>query len=274
MNTNQCFSFSRFVLLMKRDWLENWKTNLYRLIGPYAAILFVMWVLLTNGADFQSFAGFIAIVFAVLLYWGSLWSASHILESMNTQQKRISFLMLPATSFEKFLSRFLYVTVGFVLMCTLSLLLAEATRFLIQPFFDLPDTFNQSVLSTVWREGIHEGITLSERFSYEDFVVKGSIHFLYLVWIHSFFLLAGCCWYKHAFWKTLGLTIVVWLLIITVIVNSIHEVMLSDILEFISKSAFNFIAILVYSLLILLNWWLSYRCFTRQQVIEPKFRLL
>ena len=273
MNTNQCFSFSRFVLLMKRDWLENWKTNLYRLIGPYAAILFVMWVLLMNGADFQSFAGFIAIVFAVLLYWGSLWSASHILESMNTQQKRISFLMLPATSFEKFLSRFLYVTVGFVLMCTLSLLLAEATRFLIQPFFDLPDTFNQSVFSTVWWEGIHKGITFSERFSYEDFVVKGSIHFLYLVWIHSFFLLAGCCWYKHAFWRTLGLTIVVWLLIITVIVNSIHEVMSSDTLEFISESAFNFIAILVYSLLILLNWWLSYKLFTRSQVIQPKFRL-
>ena len=208
MNTNQCFSFSRFVLLMKRDWLENWKTNLYRLIGPYAIILFIMWFMLTNEADFQSFSGFVAIVFLVLLYWGSFWSASHILESMNTQQKRISFLMLPATSLEKFLARFLYVTVGFALMCTLSLLLAEATRFLIQPFYDLPDEFNQFILPAVW-EGIEGGLMLSERFSFDEFFVKGSIHILYLVWIHSFFLMGGCRWYKHALWKTLGLMMMV-----------------------------------------------------------------
>ena len=30
----------------------------------------------------------------------------------------------------------------------------------------------------------------------------------------------------------------------------------------------------VLTLLILLNWWLSYKLFTRSQVIQPKFRLL
>ena len=33
-------------------------------------------------------------------------------------------------------------------------------------------------------------------------------------------------------------------------------------------------AIGVLSLLIALNWWLSYKLFTRSQVIQPKFRLL
>ena len=28
MKTCQCFSFSRLALVMKRDWMENWKKNL------------------------------------------------------------------------------------------------------------------------------------------------------------------------------------------------------------------------------------------------------
>ena len=30
MNANRYFSFSRLALVMKRDFMENWKTNLYR----------------------------------------------------------------------------------------------------------------------------------------------------------------------------------------------------------------------------------------------------
>ena len=60
MSTNNTFSFARLALVMKRDFMENWKTNLYRLIGPYAAILFGMWVLFMNDAGFQSFAEYIA----------------------------------------------------------------------------------------------------------------------------------------------------------------------------------------------------------------------
>ena len=40
MNTNRYFSFSRLALVMKRDFMENWKTNLYRFLGPYT-IFFV-----------------------------------------------------------------------------------------------------------------------------------------------------------------------------------------------------------------------------------------
>ena len=33
MDTNNFFSFSRIAMVMKREIMENWKTNLYRLIG-------------------------------------------------------------------------------------------------------------------------------------------------------------------------------------------------------------------------------------------------
>ena len=41
MDTNNFFSFSRIAMVMKREIMENWKTNLYRLIGIYAAFALV-----------------------------------------------------------------------------------------------------------------------------------------------------------------------------------------------------------------------------------------
>ena len=35
MTTNINFSFTRLMAVMKRDMIENWKTNMYRLIGVY-----------------------------------------------------------------------------------------------------------------------------------------------------------------------------------------------------------------------------------------------
>ena len=42
MDTNKFFSFPRIAMVMKREIMENWKTNLYRLIGIYAGFLLVM----------------------------------------------------------------------------------------------------------------------------------------------------------------------------------------------------------------------------------------
>ena len=42
MDTNHFFSFSRIAMVMKREIMENWKKNLYSLIGLYAAFAIVM----------------------------------------------------------------------------------------------------------------------------------------------------------------------------------------------------------------------------------------
>lgn len=42
MDTNHFFSFSRIAMVMKCEIMENWKKNLYSLIGLYAAFAIVM----------------------------------------------------------------------------------------------------------------------------------------------------------------------------------------------------------------------------------------
>lgn len=280
MNTNGYFSFSRLGLVMKRDLMENWKTNLYRLLGPYAGFLLVMWFSSMNMTNFSEFSDIVSVAFFSVLFFGGSFTASYVLETMNTQQKRTSYLMLPATSFEKFLARFLYVTIGFVVLSTVALLLAEVTRFLLLPLFDLPETFKQSTLPRVWQT-----IMNVRTFDFNGSgVMESVVGWLFLIWIHSFFLLGGCRWYNHAFWKTLGLMLLVNLLGIFILVNlveSMNESVMEEILLW-CETHFSWVTItgilsffiVVLVLLILLNWWLSYRCFTRSQVIKPKFRLL
>ena len=280
MNTNRYFSFSRLGLVMKRDFMENWKTNLYRFLGPYTIFLLVMWFSSMNMTNFNEFSDIVSATFFSVLFFGGSFTASYALETMNTQQKRISFLMLPATSFEKFFARFLYVTVGFVVLSTIALLLAEVTRFLLLPLFDLPDTFKQSTLPSVWQT-----IMNVRTFNFNGSgIMESVVGWLFLIWIHSFFLLGGCRWYKNAFWKTLGLIILVNFFFIFVSVNlveSLDEGVMEEILlwceanfSWVTVTGILSFAIVMFMLLILLNWWLSYRCFTRQQVIKPKFRLL
>ena len=280
MNTNRYFSFSRLGLVMKRDFMENWKTNLYRFLGPYTIFLLVMWFSSMNMTNFNEFSDIVSATFFSVLFFGGSFTASYALETMNTQQKRISFLMLPATSFEKFFARFLYVTLGFVVLSTIALLLAEVTRFLLLPLFDLPDTFKQSTLPGVWQT-----IMNVRTFNFNGSgIMESVVGWLFLIWIHSFFLLGGCRWYKNAFWKTLGLIILVNFFFIFVLVNLVElldEGVMEEILlwceanfSWVTVTGILSFAIVMFVLLILLNWWLSYRCFTRQQVIKPKFRLL
>lgn len=279
MNTNRYFSFSRLGLVMKRDFMENWKTNLYRFLGPYTIFLLVMWFSSMNMTNFNEFSDIVSATFFSVLFFGGSFTASYVLETMNTQQKRTSFLMLPATTFEKFFARFLYVTLGFVVLSTIALLLAEVTRFLLLPLFDLPDTFKQSTLPSVWQT------IMNVRFNFNGSgIMESVVGWLFLIWIHSFFLLGGCRWYKNAFWKTLGLIILVNFFFIFVSVNLVESLDESVIEEIVLWCEANFswvtvtgilsFAIVMFMLLIVLNWWLSYRCFTRSQVIKSKFRLL
>ena len=288
MSTNNCFSFARLGMVMKRDLMENWKKNLYRFLGPYAGFLLVVLFCYAIGAHYSSFQTTMLSAFTLILVFGGIYTASGIMENMDTQQNRISFLMLPATSLEKFITRALYVTIGFTLTMIIALLLAEATRFLFLPLFDLPEGYNQSVLPFMWEnltrfqsmkftgEGADESYTIG--------VMTNVIGWLVLFWSHSFFILGGCYWQKHPFWKTLGVIMLVnhllgltGILLIQSLENvnwQIDEEWVEANLSWITIEGILTFVIVLFTCLLAFNWWLSYRCFKRSQVIKPKFHLL
>ena len=176
-------------------------------------------------------------------------------------------------------------------MTILALLLAEATRFLFLPLFDLPEAFHQSTLPRVLARldilADSSDMTVSNTWpEKQNYSILWSqiCSLLYMGWMHSFFILGGCHWQKNPFWKTLGILIIAHILILAVFINALIELMKNNwqmyheqLESYFGNVSINqsltFFSVLL-AMLIVLNWWLGYRSFARQQVVNPKFRLL
>ena len=302
MSTNNCFSFSRLGLVMKRDLMENWKKNLYALLGLTFAFLITYLAMMGSYED-ASISALKAYVdshvesFAIISFFALVFYASLIMNNMQTKEARLSYLMLPASPLEKFIARALYVTVGIVLMIFVASLLAEAAHWLFMPFFkDLPEELKVCVWPEAWGK-IFDAINPFQTQNVYLNIVEGtdpstwqqvekSLFFIYLMgyaaslWQHSIFVLGGNYFRKHPLIKTFAFMILVGILIgwactfidwdglewIADFIRSHSDRLTEEMVAgFISFIFFAFTA---------LNWWLSYKLFTRRQVVEPKFHLL
>ena len=109
------------------------------------------------------------------------------MENMITKEKRIAFLMLPATMIEKFVARFLIVTVGLAVAVFVAASLAEITRYLLLPLFNVPETFHQSVLynllsmASVDGEQIYRGSGYAMNMPYQNWLGE-LCGWAFLVW--------------------------------------------------------------------------------------------
>ena len=309
MNTNRYFNFSRLTLVMKRDLMENWKTNLYTFLGLFLVFLGVYLFQMYDYIDydgvpnaFQTVERYISHhtgAFSVITSCLLFYFASDSMRNMRNREQRLAYLMLPATKLEKFISRGLYVTLGMFVMILLASLLAEAVHWAFMPFFDnLPDKFKICVWPEVWEE-IWETITpfqtkkviygpldynnLPETLPWVEKSMFIEIMLAYLValWFHSLYILGGSYFGKYAFFKTTGTLILIGAIVGYILSNINPKECFGWFEEFARMNEHwltEDVAVGVTGFIVFcfidLNWWLSYKLFTRQQVIKPKFRLL
>ena len=297
MDTNKFFSFPRIAMVMKREIMENWKTNLYRLIGIYAGFLLVMVFTMSKQASsysdpqvaFQHYCSNVLGAFVLIIGIFGIVYAANIMENMITKEKRIAFLMLPATMIEKFVARFLIVTVGLAVAVFVAASLAEITRYLLLPLFNVPETFHQSVLynllsmASVDGEQIYRGSGYAMNMPYQNWLGE-LCGWAFLVWSHSLYILGGSYWYKKPFFKTLGTLMLISILCSGLSVHIISWVgndgmrsfaeWLEANSQWMTLNKLLSLGVAFFSAFTMFNWWLSYRLFTRSQVIKPKFRLL
>lgn len=294
MDTNNFFSFPRIVMVMKREIMENWKTNLYRLIGLYAAFALVMILSMlkigsygSSQMVFQQYCSNIMGAFVFIIGIAGMVYAANIMENMITKEKRIAFLMLPATMIEKFVARFLIVTVGLAVAVAIAASLAEITRYLVLPLCNVPGVFHQSVLynllsmASIDGEQVYRGSALN--MPYQNWLGE-MCGWAFLVWSHSLYILGGSYWYKKPFFKTLGTLILISILCSVLLVHIISWVDSDNMSSFaewlevncrwVTLNKLLSLGVAFFSAFTMFNWWLSYKLFTRSQVIKPKFRLL
>lgn len=215
------FSAPRFVNLCRKEMVESWKANLLRFVMMYGimAIAFV-WNgyfqynnperLLRRGATQDPIWNFELIIFLWAIIIMGMLSASFIMERMKTKTNRIAMLMVPATMFEKFLSRWLVFTYGFLIVFLIAFKLADWTRVAVYmiSYPELKDIIASTPLS--YLVGKEQYWTAFQ--SSDGFMLGLSAYFF----AQSLFVLGSSIWPKNSFVKTFSAIVVIAIIFIAI----------------------------------------------------------
>jgi hypothetical protein len=172
---------------------------------------------------------------------------------------------------EKFISRALGVTVVPTILFIVAILLADVVHFAFFTFFpNLPDEFKVWVVPELWKVFFSESTGMSAN------IISGEVLYVTLTALlgHSIFILFGNVFERHGFIAVVGLSGIVSIFNRKFIGGTIDlaDWGLTSILESGGGLEVYLINAACFCS-ILFIWGLSYKVFSRKQVIQPKFRL-
>lgn len=261
---NNFFSLSRFAKVAKKDFMENYKTNALRIIMLYSVItVILLWagfLRYNNGQEDSSInypmSLVLAPIFALLLDGTLFLYASFMMDGMKTKTKRISFLMNPATTFEKYIYRWIMATILFFAIYLVVFMLADYTRVIIYSIA-YPDLYIEPFSILKSKEVIMDGnvfFFLSSTFA-----------------VQSFFVLGSTIWHKNAFIKTVAAVTVI-AIVYSLTAAGLGKWLLDGLsfpmLNSISPSDIRAMAIIAMSCVAVFNWVLSYFRFKESEIIH------
>lgn len=271
------FSAPRFVSLCRKEMVESWKANLLRFVMMYGimAIAFV-WNgyfqynhpegLINRGITQDPIWIFELGAFVWALVIMGLLSASFIMERMKSKTNRIAMLMTPATMFEKFFSRWLVFTFGFLIVFLIAFKLADWTRVAVYTvsYPELKDIITSTPLSHLVGKG--QFWTVFDDCNY--FMLGVSAYFF----AQSLFVLGSSIWPKNSFVKTFSAIVVV--AIIYIAIGSVLAKILFEargvrgVNQDISDEAVTLWTTIIFFGMAIFNWVVAYFRFKESEIIN------
>lgn len=271
------FSMPRFVNLCRKEMVESWKANILRLIMMYGilAVFFAWngylqysrfspegyWVKLGNDPTWD--------IIQIISLWAfvimGLLSASFIMEKMKSKTNRIASLMTPATMFEKFLSRWIVFTFGYLIVFLIAFKLADWTRVLIY-MASYPEIDVIAPLPLL--NFVKDGQEYWAAFENGRFLML-AISFYCMA--QSVFVLGSTIWPKNAFVKTVAACVVIAIVYVSIGATlssllldgkhlSIHPPMTDE--------AMMTLVIITNFVLVFFNWTIAYFRFKESEIIN------
>lgn len=237
MTRDRFFSMSRFLDYCQKDLVENWRTNVLRLVVMYGAlaVIFIWMGYLENRWDSSNATLYLEklqmagsqyrdpvwsgqfVVGCFLVFVMGALSASFVMEFMKDKRRRISVLMLPVTMFEKYFSRWFIYTLLFLLAYAVAFVLADLTRVLIYSLA-YPD-FTQLIQTFPYGR-------LGDETMFPSFFSTGRwvlFSFSFYFAVQSAYVLGSALWPKNAFIKTSAALIVVISIFVAVLVSLVKS---------------------------------------------------
>lgn len=272
MNNN--FQFSRLLMVMRWDVFTNLKTYLNMTLGMTFALLpFLIMQLYQLSKQYQlspdtidlSYWGmsqYVLMISSIAMYM----MATQIFMVMKTNGQREQFLMLPASNLEKYISRFLFSTLGAAIAMLTAIVVSDLVQ-LIFSFLLLPGHHQSVCLSTMallWKIWT----TFIENIDSTGALLLSLLIVTCGVLVHSFFILCGTLFRKHTIVVTTILFIAMTYLVIYVI-ESVPGTITTCLNH--GDNSWLFSLLIAELLLGGFQYWLSYKVFTRMQVICNKW---
>jgi hypothetical protein len=187
--------------------MENWKRYTLLLLTMFGLMMIVLtwqtldyYILETK----QQYAhlNYLLLNYALLMFGAfGLLFASTFMQPMNSKTKRTAFLTNPSSIFEKYLSRWLIMTVGYILAFIIVLWVVDLLRVGICTTLrqDPMPFINYNKLIYTGEEG--DAARYTSRYIFGNKAIFGMVVSLYFI-LQSFFMLGSTFWEKGSFVKT------------------------------------------------------------------------
>lgn len=281
---NKIFDIHRLLITLRWDLLVYWKKYVRNVLGLAFAFAFICIVQQYNWHDntpeeqMQLTDVYLSNISGTFFFVGFLLflvCGASIFNNMRTKQSRATFLMLPASNLEKFVSRFLWVTVGCLVMLFSSLVITDVIQYVFS-WFITPHMHGSLTVSFFEELFCSKSMDTSNIIMVDHQSVKVNYYSMwvlvvsFLFFCHSFFTLGGSIFRKY----TVILTVVssfVLIFLLAVVFNLIGGDLVVYFVEDLGPYKTGYVMIVLFIILAVFNYWLSYKLFTRMQVINNKW---
>ena len=283
---NNIFNIRRFGLVLSKDFHEKWKKYGLQFLTMFGIVAVIFtWYPYGNGHVYNNsldgeFLNRELLRCASFLFFGfGIFYASTLMDSMREKTKRIAYLTMPASNFEKFLSRWLIVTIGFIIAFFIALWLADAIRvsFLSYKFPESDIRFLDFNMLINPEAEVYSSIHIFPNKHYFRLCIG------FYVLLQSLFILGATFWEKFSFIKTFSAATVIvlsFLLLNYWIIKIVHhdingfgnamDALFSNlkIQEKISENTALLIITCFLSFCALFNWIIAYFRFRESEIIK------
>lgn len=273
MNTkNNNFQFSRLLMVMRWDMFTNLKSYLNMMLGMTFALLpFFIMQLYQLSKQYQLFpdtidlrywgmSQYVLMIFSIAMYM----MATQIFMVMKTTGQREQFLMLPASNLEKYISRFLFSTLGAAVAMITAIVVSDLVQ-LIFSFVLLPGHHQSvclSIMALLWKIWT----TFIESIDSAGALMLSLLIMTCGVLVHSFFILCGTLFRKHTIVVS-GILFIVMTYLVIYVIESVPDTITTCLMHGDNSWLFSIAELLLAGF----QYWLSYKVFTRMQVICNKW---
>ncbi len=269
------FDMTRFGRVLKLDFVEGYKPMLWGALCMMLLYLFFFWFAHNIGMHESIYdapqdvtmlrvrticeaVGAFSLMACFIFF---LISASTLFRGEQKKQKRIAWLMLPASNQEKFLSRWIYLVAFSLVGGLLPFFVADGVHIAY-----LWMTDNPVMCTTKWFFNMmphvsdYGGVTINDWLS-------TIMEYSFVIGIHSFYLLGGVFFKKFHFIAASAVVVIAFAAFVACINMFTDPGQPSDI----SHTAYYITVTVFWTLAVILFTWLAYYLFCRWQVVTHKF---